>query len=229
MSYQLVKLSKLPQMNTITANRKTLLFTAACLLLSIRVIYFNSWDYLFLMWNIFLAWIPFRLSKWCIRSTQPLLKALLCFSAILFLPNAPYIITDLFHLNKSHSAPAWIDLIVISSFAILGSIYFIESIHLLLVYFNTMLKHKFMLRWIECLLLLLSAYGIYLGRFLRFNSWDVLQKPFSLLSAVLRSLFHNNHYKETWAITLAFTVFLFLIYHTFNLQRHVYTQKAPRI
>lgn len=216
-------------MKAIAVNRKILLFTTASVLLSARVVYFDSWGYLFLIWNSFLAWIPFQLSKWCIRSTQPVLKAILCFGTLLFLPNAPYIITDLFHLNKNHSAPVWLDLIIISTFAILGIIYFIESVNRLIVYFVTTFKHKINLYILKYLLLLLSAYGIYLGRFLRFNSWDLIQNPFSLLLAIYRSLFHYSYYKETWAITLAFTVFLILIYHTFNSQKYVSPQKITSV
>ncbi|MGG1924203.1 DUF1361 domain-containing protein [Chryseobacterium sp. NRRL B-14798] len=80
--------------------------------------------FLFLNWNLFLAWIPLLLSSFVlafnIRSKISLVFIIIIW--ILFFPNSPYILTDLFHLRARNSIPVWYDLIVILSYAWTGLI-----------------------------------------------------------------------------------------------------------
>ena len=60
--------------------------------------------------------------------------------------------------------------------------------------------------------MLSSGYGIYLGRYLRLNSWDVVSNPLDLVNKIFSSIFNENCYKETFSMTITFTIFLYLVF-----------------
>ncbi len=95
-----------------------------CLLLSIRIMRTGDFYFLFLPWNLFLAWVPFFLSSRsyqnCLEEKSKLKSVLLWVLWFLFYPNAPYIITDLVHLGTSTIVPKWYDSLLIFSFALTG-------------------------------------------------------------------------------------------------------------
>lgn len=64
---------------------------------------------------------------------------------------------------------------------------------------------------------LLSGFGIYMGRFLRFNSWDILHRPIALFKTVIESLTSADTFRTAWGLTLGFGCFLFLLFHLFCL------------
>ncbi len=211
-----------------TAKKLQLLTLCGLVLLIIRVVQTQTLSYVFLIWNVALAYLPYKLSKWCIRDTQPALKRLYSLGAIIFLPNAPYLITDLFHLQKREGIPLWFDLILLCLFSAQGIIYFIASTNYLVYYFKRQWS-KLSTYVIILVLALLSAYGIYLGRYLRFNSWDVLTRPLYLIHQISNSLFHPTYYKETWSVTFAFAGFLILIYILFLPTHEVHHKTHQRI
>ncbi len=176
--------------------------------------------FFFLTWNLFLAWLPYFFVKLFDQTNITWKKISLILCSILFLPNAPYIVTDLFHLKKELAAPIWLDTILILSFALAGLVFFILTIQELLVlikrFRNTQRIHLFS----KIALMLLSAYGVYLGRFLQFNSWDIISDPFHLAHDMARSVLHHDHFKETWGMTLTFAAFLFLIYELYEILIH---------
>lgn len=192
---------------------KLVLFCAA--LIMVRFAKTGHVSFLFLFWNLFLAWLPVFFIKLIKEKQSKLLRFCFLVAAILFLPNAPYILTDLFHLKKSLVAPLWFDLILILSFAILGMIYFFMALDLILKEIaqlfsfgkNTVIKLAIFLS---------TGYGIYLGRYLRFNSWDIISNPFGLAQGMFNSVFDACCYKETLSVTFTFTVFLYLIYETYR-------------
>ena len=93
----------------------------SCLLLVVRMIVTNSIEYIFLPWNLFLAFIPYWITWWMIRNVSIIenkIKLVMALATwLLFIPNSFYIITDLFHLTHIESAPLWFDLLLIFSFA----------------------------------------------------------------------------------------------------------------
>ena len=98
------------------------------LLMLLRIKIANSFFYLFLVWNLFLAYIPFGIST-IIKQNDAIKESKfkfwsLCFAWILFLPNAPYIITDFVHLQQGKLMPYWFDLLLISSFTVNGMVLF---------------------------------------------------------------------------------------------------------
>ena len=191
-----------------------LLIIFSVALLTVRVIFTGSHAYVFLLWNLFLAWLPLFFANRHIGATKQIVKALYLILMVLFIPNAPYLVTDLFHLKKQSEAPQWFDTVLLSCFSLLGLFYFIRASSHLITTAGTWLKQKSQIFTFKMVLMLLCGYGIYLGRYLRFNSWDVITQPGDLLHAILISLTHKNHYQETTSITLCFACFLFIIYET---------------
>ena len=164
---------------------------AAVGLLVVRADRVGETAFLFLPWNLFLAWIPFVLALALAavhvrRGPRPVLW-LLGAGWLLFLPNAPYILTDFIHLGRLRGAPLWFDAAVIGLFAAVGLA--LGLVSLLVVHAVVEARAGRVVGWVFAVTaLLLSAIGVYLGRFPRFNSWDVLTDPSGLVGVVLQRL-----------------------------------------
>ena len=162
----------------------------SCLLLEVRMIVTNSIEYIFLPWNLFLAFIPYWITWWMIRNVSIIenkIKLVMALATwLLFIPNSFYIITDLFHLTHIESAPLWFDLLLIFSFAWNGILCGIISLRRVEI-ITTLFRRKGFSILIVFLVMWLNAFGIYVGRFLRFNSWDIISDPFSLISEIGRA------------------------------------------
>ncbi|NER15278.1 DUF1361 domain-containing protein [Leptobacterium flavescens] len=189
------------------------------LLLFLRIQKTHSLTYSFLAWNLFLAAIPFfivylmRLSRTISGSRFLTVSAF--FLWLLFLPNAPYIITDLMHLAHLSSEKLWFDVLLIASFAwnglILGILSMLEMKRLLL---NRIPAQKINL--LMMIVSFLCGFGIYLGRFARYNSWDALRHPRLVLGNAIDRMFLPVSSQQTWSITLSFGLFIFICYLLFN-------------
>ncbi|GAA4238257.1 DUF1361 domain-containing protein [Postechiella marina] len=178
-------------------------------LLIIRMLLTHSYYYLFLVWNLFLAVVPFAITAHII-SLPKLNKYLmfLWFSAwLLFLPNAPYIVTDLLHIKFNNTNLLWLDILVISAFALNGLILFYYS---LLEMKTVLLKHiqTHKVSFLINLIPFLSAFGVYLGRFLRYNSWEILSNPRVLILDIVIIINQPIKHKEAWLFTILFGSFL---------------------
>jgi uncharacterized membrane protein len=160
-------------------------------LLAVRIDRLGRPAFEFLIWNLFLAWIPFVLSV-CLAAVhgrggpRPLLWVL-GVAWLLFLPNAPYILTDFVHLGRIGGAPLWFDAALIGTFAAAGLSLGLAS--LLIVHRVVEARGGRVVGWTVAVgSLVLSAIGVYLGRFPRFNSWDVVTDPHGLVAVVLQRL-----------------------------------------
>lgn len=181
-----------------------------------RVAYTGSILYLFLVWNLILAGIPYLLSERLKLKVKFGLGALiLLVFTILFLPNAPYIITDLFHLRGNFGDSIWYDTLLILSFAWSGLLLFFHSLNNINTFMRPWLPHRRRAVLLVAVILL-CAYGIYIGRYLRFNSWDVVSNPFSLLSQMIDHVLNPFSHPRTWAMTLLYGVFLGFSYMSFS-------------
>ena len=161
--------------------------TAVCLVqLAVRAVYARSTGYSGLVWNLFLAWLPMlgallaynlgRRGRW--RDWLLVLPCLVFW--LLFFPNAPYILTDILHLQPRGNVPLWYDLILLISFAWTGA--FLGLISLYLMQSLVRRSAGVWVGWMFALgVLALSGFGVYLGRFPRWSSWDVLANPSGLL------------------------------------------------
>lgn len=181
-------------------------------LLAARILYTKDYAYVFYIWNTFLAVVPFLCSRKLIAQTRLGLKSILLMGGwLLFFPNAPYLVTDLFHFTVSDGSPAWFDMILVTSASwnglALGILSLLQVEHFLNGYFK---EKKVSL--ISYLFILLCGYGIYLGRFLRFNSWDIVTHPLPLFSSIYHSIIHPVQHTSTWAFTVIFSCMLGIIY-----------------
>jgi uncharacterized membrane protein len=189
----------------------SLLTLFCCVLLLIRAKNSQSIFFFFLIWNLFLGGIPYFIAEYLKLSVKfqenKWLRIGTLLVWLLFLPNSFYIITDFFHLNKFQTVPIWYDLIVVSSFAITGFLFGLYSLFTI-EKILTLHYSKKISQFLIFIIIYLTAFGIYLGRFLRFNSWDILTNPLQLVFSCCESLF----IREVQHFTLGFGTFLLLIY-----------------
>ncbi|MBI1837480.1 MAG: DUF1361 domain-containing protein [Flavobacteriia bacterium] len=199
--------------------------TVFCFLLLIARFYIsNSFNYSFLIWNLILAWIPLIISRYLARKHEFISinnRLILLFSWLVFFPNAPYILTDLFHLSPKMGVPLWFDLILIISFAwnglLIGFLSLLEIHQLLNYYFINSVTWFFV-----SFMMILSGFGIYLGRFERWNSWDIATHPFVFMKRIFFSLTNIELLPRILGVTFVFGIFLIVSYLTiyFLTQKH---------
>ena len=188
------------------------LATAFCAsLLVARWIYSEPGAYRFMAWNLFLAWIPVvaAVAVYDMHRRGVGLSRILPFAALwlLFLPNAPYLLTDLIHLGSRDDAPLWFDLVLFSAFAWTGAFLGFLSIYLMQVVVRR--AHGALLGWaLVGGSLLASGFGIYLGRSLRWNSWDFVTSPEPLLADVWARVSDPLSHPRTLGMTIALTALL---------------------
>ncbi len=173
----------------------------------------------FMLWNLFLAFIPLGLSFWLFKGSRKTsaLWWIVFVIFIAFLPNAPYVLTDIIHLIDiiRSGLSVWLVTLVLipqySLFILAGFEAYVISLMNLGSYLKQQGLKKF--TWsIELTLHLLSAIGIYLGRFLRFNSWDFITSPRTLLDSIVTDVAR----KQPILIIVATIVILSVLYWIFK-------------
>lgn len=183
------------------------------LLITARIIYSGSIRYIFLSWNIFLGWIPYVLSCYfnMYKNKEAWKKIILFGSWLLFFPNALYIVTDLIHLEESTNVPLWYDAVLLFACSFVGLIMAFISLQRV-EYFLQGIFNKKTVSYIIPLILFTGSFGVYLGRFQRWNSWDVIHNPLALAMDIAdRFISPLDNYK-TWAITIILTALYSLLY-----------------
>jgi uncharacterized membrane protein len=188
-------------------------------MVAVRVQRTGSGYYRFLLGNLFLAFVPLLLStglrvanRWRLNWT---IKAGLFSLWLLFLPNAPYILTDILHLPRASQAPAWYDLALLLSCS--GTGLLMGYLSLIDVQTIVARHYSVVAGWLFAIVsLVLSGFAIYLGRFLRWNSWDVLVSP-TLILNVADDLMHPMSHVRPLSVTFIFGVILALGYISLRL------------
>jgi uncharacterized membrane protein len=190
--------------------------TFLCVTLVFLRMYFTSHvTFGFLIWNIFLAIIPYCISTLLVlyddRIKKRWMLVLPVIAWLLFFPNAPYILTDLFHLRQRPDVPFWYDFALVLFFVWNGLMLGYAS--LIDIQVTVTKKFNGWIGWTLALSsLVLASYGIYLGRYLRRNSWDVVSSPTNLFADIVSQLTHPLAHQRTFGVTIVFSLFLVLGY-----------------
>ena len=202
----------------------SLLFTL--LMIGARIAYSGDAYGMFLVWNLFLAWLPFAFSK-MLHAKKTLPKWVLyavVFAWLIFFPNAPYIITDFFHLQHRSPVPLWYDLVILFWASWNGLLLGFISLHnverFLLTQFGARLVNGTI--W---LFMILCAFGIYAGRYLRWNSWDVIANPYDIMRDVKYIALNPQDNMRTWGVTFIFSALMITCYLTIKSLKAITTNK----
>ncbi len=202
------------------------LLNLACLIVILlvvaRVAYSETGRHAGLVWNLFLAWIPFMLAyfahmvSWR-KSTLYLIIPVIAFLWLIFFPNAPYMLTDLQDLaRRSFDAPLWYDVIIVVWASWTGMLLGVISLYLM----QDIIIRTFgrLTGWIFVFVIsALSSFGIYIGRFVRLNSWDILQNPAEVGQEILGLVIDPS--RRLAAFTILYTIFflfVFLLLYSFS-------------
>ena len=195
-----------------------------CVILFVaRVSYSGRIMFHFLNWNLFLAFVPWALTTWLTVHTRfqksKVAVGLVVCLWLLFFPNAPYILTDLFHLTNPYrgNVPLWFDLVMILSFAWTGLLFGFLSLWDIERVLARFITRKTAIPMMSVLLLFVSSFGIYLGRFLRWNSWDIFRDPVRLVYDIGDRVAKPHDHPSTWGVTLLLGLFLCILYFSFKL------------
>lgn len=199
-----------------------------------RVIYTWNWYiYRNLVWNLFLAWLPFffsLLSVW-LHQARPRQWWWLVIPASLwlaFFPNAPYIITDFFHLEARPPVPLWYDILLLVAFTWTGLFLGLTSLRAMHLIAESYLGR--FLGWCFAIFALaLGGLGIYLGRFARWNSWDLLNQPKQIIKDVLEPLVNPTTNLRFFGFTFLFTSFLVVCYLMFISTQRINGTKETQV
>jgi uncharacterized membrane protein len=185
-------------------------------LVAARIIWTRDLIYASLIWNLFLAWVPLVFALLAREEFQLGLSRNWKFAGfagawLLFFPNAPYIFTDVIHLTTYFYRHFWVDLVLILLCALTGLVLGFVSLFLM----QGVVRRLFgsAASWLFIAAVAgLSGFGIYLGRFLRFNSWDILWKPVALSRGIGKWAANPMAHANTFAFPVLFGVFLFIAY-----------------
>ena len=205
-----------------------LVSSGAVALLLARILYLGHWRQLYLAWNLFLAWIPLLLALVAARAifAAPSHRvggvvtgaAWLC-----FFPNAPYILTDCVHLLRSGSL-FWVDLVLILLFALTGLV--VGFCSLFLMQTAVARRWGWPAGWLFAAgVTALSGFGIYVGRFWRWNSWDMLLNPVDVLADVGQWLVHLPVNPKQAVLPALFAILIFGSYVSLYALTHL--REAP--
>jgi uncharacterized membrane protein len=178
-------------------------------LLAARLVYSGRSTYSFLAWNLALAAIPLLLAL----GAEPLARRRRAFLPpvvvlwLVFLPNAPYLVTDFVHLRPDPPVPLWFDVLLFAAFAWTGLLLGFVSLHLLRRLAGEWLGGA--ATWtLTVLVLAASSLAIYLGRFAEWNSWDLFVRP----GAVVHAIVAPPSPAQLGGVLAGFTVFLVVAY-----------------
>ena len=186
-------------------------------------------QYGFMIWNLFLAWILFIIAY--LTYVTPIKRRRLyivvpvsAFLWLIFFPNAPYILTDFQHLSHAGvDAPVWYDVLLLIWFSFTGL--FLGMVSLFLM--QEIVRREFggWFGWGFVLVVAgLSSIGVYMGRFLRWNSWDIFGNPASMAQFTLYYIIHPTTRSLIFAsLFTSFFLFVYLLLYAFG---HLLLERA---
>jgi len=196
------------------------LLVLAVFLNILRIVLFGSFSFSYMIWNIALAFVPFLISSILLIYTtkENIIKPFFIIGFILwffFLPNAPYVITDFIHLGRVHAVPVMYDIFLLFASGFVSLIMGLYS----LSHMEKILLLKFSNKVTNIIIfftIFFTSFGIYLGRYLRFNSWDLFISQNSLFTSVWRIFTQSGGYTNVYSYTLLFFIFIYVSYLSFR-------------
>jgi len=217
-------------MNTIISfNRLLIIFIAfICAMIIARILYSGNVRFIFLTWNIFLAWIPYVLSGFfkTYRNREKYKQVILFTTWLLFFPNALYIITDLIHLQHETNVPVWYDAILLFASSFAGLMMAFISLHRVENFLESIFTKRTVLLLVPGILFL-GAFGVYLGRFQRWNSWNVINDPLALGLDIFSRIVSPQDNLKTWGITFILTVLYSILYFFIKIIPRAFPETTP--
>ena len=199
-----------------------------------RIVWTGRFGYSFLVWNLFLAWLPMIFALLACENYQKTSGRDWRFLGLagawlLFFPNAPYIFTDLIHLTKRFYPYFWVDLSLILLCALTGLVLGFVSLYLMQSVVERMLGRAASWLFVAAVAAL-TGFGIYLGRFMRFNSWDVVFKPRQVYHGIGNWVADPLANSTSLAFPLLFGTFVFITYLMLYALTHLpRSQFAPAV
>lgn len=187
------------------------LLSFSIVLILFRIVYTSTFTFVFLIWNLFLAIVPLYFSEKALVSNKRSYRLGYSLLWLLFFPNSMYIITDLFHLAHRPYIPIWYDLILLFSCAMSGIVLGFLSLSNIEKTFSGSMSKAANSAVIFCIMCL-CGYGIYLGRYDRWNSWDIVSRPYYLLRDIAVDIANPIANKEVWALTVCFGIWMYMLY-----------------
>lgn len=185
-------------------------------LLVLRFLSTDSFEYWYFVWNLFLAWVPVGFAVWLTRRLKTekwatLRNGILTLAWLLFLPNSFYLVTDLIHLKQTYEIDYLFDIVMFGHFIMNAYIAGFIAVYMVHRHIERVLGT---LRGLLVVLVVfvLSGYAIYLGRVLRWNSWDVLINPAALLFDVSEGVVNPVTAAHIVFITSLFTLLVGSLY-----------------
>ena len=203
--------------NKIIIPRSILVLLSLSVILNIaRILIFHSVYLVYLLWNIILALLPFIVSSTLLyydkNEKLPTPMLLICgLIWLLLFPNAPYIVTDLMHMTHGNSIIVLFDTVILFSSAWTGLVIGMYS----LSHIDQIIKRRYSIKASKIVIpfiILFTSFGMYLGRFLRFNSWDVFINPISFGRNVWNVFYNPTQYINAYIFTLVFFFFIYMSY-----------------
>ena len=145
-------------------------------------------SFTWLLWNLFLAVCPWLLSSWLVTRPRSWLGFATAFAAwLLLLPNAPYLLTDLIHLKARPPVPMWFDVLLLATFAWAGCLVGWDSLSQVHAQLRTRCSPALASALIVVAVLLCGV-GVFLGRFERLNSWELVTDPLQVAMTASEAL-----------------------------------------
>ncbi len=188
-------------------------------LLAARVLYSQNPVFLVFAWNLFLAWVPLGLALGLERAVRRPAVVGLAVAWLAFFPNAPYLVTDLVHLKHRAPVPLWFDVAFFATLALAGLFVGLASLEIVHRVLRRHVQEK--VAWgLLALISALSGYAIYLGRFLRWNSWDLFTRPLGVLGSVVSDVSHAR----PWGVSAVFGAIIFASYVAYWGRAHAVPQ-----
>ena len=194
-------------------------------LVGLRMVLTQTLRHGYLVWNLFLAWLPLFFCLAAIyvsRSRGARHWKFWSFATawLLFLPNAPYIFTDLVHLGTRGHRLFWVDLTLIVLCAWTASLLGFLSLFIM----QTLVRRSYgmVASWAFVVVISgLTGCGIFIGRFLRWNSWDVLVNPFGLAAGILKWIFTSLTDQRLIIYPALFAILFFAAHVTLTALLHL--------